>query len=176
MPVRTSLGAMAITFFMVTLVTAANDIIAQRFDVSLNAVIWAGRIGLLLLPPLAYYITYHVCLGLQRSDRAVLDHGIETGIVKRLPYGQFIEVHQPLGPADEHGHPLPLPYQGAPVPKKMNKLGAAGAPAPSCDPTHRRKPRPSNRRADGNTTTTDPVSRTSVRNARRCSSPASPLG
>jgi ubiquinol-cytochrome c reductase cytochrome b subunit len=127
-PVRTSLGAMAITYFMVSLLSAANDVIADKFHISLNATTWMGRIGLLLLPPLAYYFTYRICIGLQRSDRAVLEHGVETGIIKRLPHGEFIEVHQPLGGVDEHGHPIPLEYQGAPVPKKMNKLGSAGAP------------------------------------------------
>lgn len=29
---------------------------------------------------------------------------------------------------DEHGHPIPLEYQGARVPTQMNELGAAGAP------------------------------------------------
>lgn len=37
-----------------------------------------------MLPPIAYYVTYRVCLGLQRADRAILEHGIETGIIKRL--------------------------------------------------------------------------------------------
>ena len=60
----------------------------------------------------------------------MLEHGIETGIIRRLPHGEFIEVHQPLGPVDEHGHPVPLPYQGAPVPKRMNKLGVAGHAVP----------------------------------------------
>ena len=73
-------------------------------------------------------MAYRFCLGLQRSDRAVLEHGIETGVIKRLPHGEYIEVHQPLGPVDEHGHPIPLEYQGARVPKKMNKLGYAGKP------------------------------------------------
>jgi len=91
---------------------------------------WAGRIGILTLPPLAYYICYRMCLGLQRADREVLAHGVETGIIKRLPHGEFIEVHQPLGPVDEHGHPHELAYQGTPVPKKMNKLGSAGHPVP----------------------------------------------
>jgi ubiquinol-cytochrome c reductase cytochrome b subunit len=125
-PVRTALGAMAITFFMVTLLSGGNDIIAYKFDISLNATTWMGRIGLLVLPPLAYYLTYRWCLGLQRGDREVLEHGVETGIIKRLPHGEFIEVHQPLGPVDDHGHPVPLEYQGAPVPKKMNKLGFSG--------------------------------------------------
>jgi len=127
-PVRTSLGVMAITYFMVSLLSAANDVFAEKFDISLNATTWMGRIGLLVLPPLAYAITYRLCLGLQRSDRQVLEHGVETGIIKRLPHGEFIEVHQPLGPVDDHGHPIPLEYQGSPVPKKMNKLGSAGAP------------------------------------------------
>ena len=127
-PVRTSLGVMAITFFMVSLLSAANDVLAEKFDISLNATTWIGRIGLLVLPPLAYAITYRLCLGLQRSDRMVLEHGVETGIIKRLPHGEFIEVHQPLGPVDDHGHPIPLEYQGASVPKKMNKLGSAGEP------------------------------------------------
>jgi len=100
------------------------------FDISLNATTWAGRIGLLLVPPLAYYVTYRICLGLQRADREVLEHGIETGIIKRLPHGEFIEVHQPLGSVDSHGHAIPLEYQGAPVPKRMNQLGSAGAPVP----------------------------------------------
>jgi ubiquinol-cytochrome c reductase cytochrome b subunit len=127
-PVRTSLGAMAITYFMVSLLSAANDVLADKFHISLNATTWMGRIGLLILPPIAYYLTYRLCLGLQRSDRAVLEHGVETGIIKRLPHGEFIEIHQPLGPVDEHGHPIPLEYQGTPVPKKMNKLGSAGEP------------------------------------------------
>ncbi|MBB5159783.1 cytochrome bc1 complex cytochrome b subunit [Saccharopolyspora phatthalungensis] len=129
-PVRTSLGTMAITFFVVVLLSGVNDIIAFVFGLSLNMTTVAGRIGVLVLPPIAYYVTYRVCLGLQRADRAVLEHGVETGIIKRLPHGEFIEVHQPLGAVDEHGHPQPLPYQAAPVPKKMNQLGAAGRSVP----------------------------------------------
>ncbi|MBF6396991.1 cytochrome bc complex cytochrome b subunit [Nocardia cyriacigeorgica] len=127
-PVRTAIGAMAITFYVVLTLACVNDIIAYKFDISLNATTWAGRIGLLLAPPFAYFLAYRFCLGLQRSDREVLEHGIETGVIKRLPHGEYIEVHQPLGPVDEHGHPIPLEYQGAPVPKKMNKLGLAGKP------------------------------------------------
>ncbi|MGW0521619.1 cytochrome bc1 complex cytochrome b subunit [Crossiella sp. NPDC003009] len=127
-PVRTSLGMMAITFFMVMMLSGFNDIIAYQFNISLNAMTWAGRIGLIILPPIAYILTYRLCLGLQRHDREVLEHGVETGIIKRLPHGEFIEIHQPLGPVDDHGHPVPLAYQGASVPKKMNALGAAGEP------------------------------------------------
>jgi ubiquinol-cytochrome c reductase cytochrome b subunit len=123
-PVRTSLGAMAITFYLVLFLSGGNDLIAKAFDISLNAMTWGGRIALLILPPIAYTLTYRICLGLQRHDREVLEHGVETGIVKMLPTGEFIEVHQPLGPVDEHGHGQ-LVYSGTPVPKRMNELGAA---------------------------------------------------
>jgi ubiquinol-cytochrome c reductase cytochrome b subunit len=129
-PVRTALGMMAISFMFVLLLSGGNDVIAYVLNISLNATTWAGRIGLLLLPPIAYYVTYRICLGLQLADRAILEHGIETGIIKRLPHGEFIEVHQPLGGVDDHGHPIPLEYQGAPVPKRMNQLGSAGSPVP----------------------------------------------
>jgi ubiquinol-cytochrome c reductase cytochrome b subunit len=98
----------------------------------LNATTWIGRIGMVILPPFVYFITYRWCIGLQRSDRAVLEHGVETGIIKRLPHGAYIELHQPLAPVDDvdnPGHPLPLEYQGAAVPKRMNKLGSGGSPS-----------------------------------------------
>jgi ubiquinol-cytochrome c reductase cytochrome b subunit len=119
---------MALAFYIVLTLACVNDILALKFDISLNATTWIFRIGLLIAPPIAYLLAYRMCLALQRSDREVLEHGIETGVIKRLPHGEYIEVHQPLGPVDDHGHAIPLEYQGATVPKKMNKLGWAGKP------------------------------------------------
>jgi ubiquinol-cytochrome c reductase cytochrome b subunit len=121
-PVRTSLGATALVFTLVLFISGGNDIFAKAFDISLNAMTWGGRIALLVGPPLAYVLTYRICIGLQSHDREVLAHGIETGIIKRLPTGEFIEVHQPLGPVDEHGH-VQLNYTGTAVPKRMNQVG-----------------------------------------------------
>jgi ubiquinol-cytochrome c reductase cytochrome b subunit len=122
-PVRTSIGMMALAFYGVLTLSSFNDIIALEFAISLNATTWAGRIGLLLAPPVAYLLTYRSCLALQRSDREVLEHGMETGIITRSPAGTYLEIHQPLdGKA--------LSYQGASVPKKPNKLGAAGHAVP----------------------------------------------
>jgi ubiquinol-cytochrome c reductase cytochrome b subunit len=129
-PVRTALGVAFITFYLVNLINGANDLFAFKLDISLNVMTWLGRILSIVGPVIAYVVTYRLCLGLQHSDRAVLEHGIETGVLKRLPSGQFIEVHQPLGPVDDHGHPIPLAYQGAPVPKRMNQLGSAGTAVP----------------------------------------------
>ncbi|MDQ1201153.1 cytochrome bc complex cytochrome b subunit [Rhodococcus sp. SORGH_AS_0303] len=142
-PVRTAVGAMAIAFYVVLTLSCVNDIIAYKFSISLNAMTWIGRIGLVVLPPIVYLLTYRFCIGLQRSDRQVLEHGIETGVIKRLPHGAYVEIHQPLGPVDDHGHPISLEYQGAAIPKKMNKLGSAGKPGsgsiftPDSDEEHR---------------------------------------
>ena len=127
-PVRTSLGMMAISFYFLLTISGMNDLIAYHFQISLNAMTWVGRIGLVIVPPIVYYCTYRICLGLQRSDREVLEHGVATGTIEVLPSGGFIEVHQPLGPVDEHGHAVPLEYEGAPVPKQMNQLGYSGHP------------------------------------------------
>jgi ubiquinol-cytochrome c reductase cytochrome b subunit len=104
----------------VLVISGGNDVLADKFHISLNAMTWAGRIGILVLPPLAYYVAYRVALGLQQHDREVLAHGVETGIIRRLPDGRFVEIHQPLPPAGGDG----LDYAGWVVPKKMNHLGA----------------------------------------------------
>jgi quinol---cytochrome-c reductase cytochrome b subunit len=122
-PVRTALGAMAVSFYVVLTLSGGNDVIAEKFNISLNATTWAGRIGILIVPPLAYYLAYRACLGLQQHDREVLAHGVETGILRRSPDGRFYEVHQPLAEPDGHGH-VELEYSGWTVPKKMNRVGA----------------------------------------------------
>ena len=93
-PVRTALGVAFMTFYIVNLINGANDLFAFKLDISLNVMTWIGRIGSIVGPVIAYVVTYRLCLGLQHSDRAVLEHGIETGVLKRLPSGEFIEVHQ----------------------------------------------------------------------------------
>jgi ubiquinol-cytochrome c reductase cytochrome b subunit len=57
---------------------------------------WFSRIGIIVLPPLAFVITKRICLSLQRADRELVLHGRETGRLVRLPHGEFVEVHEPL--------------------------------------------------------------------------------
>ncbi|HEU5270498.1 MAG TPA: hypothetical protein VFU36_11295, partial [Jatrophihabitans sp.] len=46
---------------------------------------------------------------------------------RRLPDGDYVEDHQPLGPVDEDGEGV-LQYAGAPVPKRMNEILPAHVP------------------------------------------------
>ena len=94
-PTRTGIGAMAITFYAVLMISGGNDIIATTFDISLNAMTWGGRFAALALPPIAFYVTRRICYALQAKDRELEHHGIETGIVRQLPSGEFVEVTIP---------------------------------------------------------------------------------
>ncbi|MEO3801542.1 cytochrome bc complex cytochrome b subunit [Nonomuraea sp. B1E8] len=98
-PHRTAIGVTGITFYGLLLVLGANDLIATFFNVSLNWTTYAGRVLIFLGPALAYLVTYRLCLGLQRSDAATIDHGVESGVIRRLPHGEFVEVHTP--PSDD---------------------------------------------------------------------------
>ena len=53
-PVRTALGAMGLSFYVWLWMSGGNDVIADKFDISLNAMTWVGRIGVVILPPIAY--------------------------------------------------------------------------------------------------------------------------
>ncbi len=90
-PVRTAIGAMAISFYVVLLLSGGNDIIAHIFRVSVNHTTYVGRAALFILPPIVYVITKRVCLALQRSDDELMHHGIESGTIRRLPSGEFVE-------------------------------------------------------------------------------------
>ncbi|SOE60637.1 ubiquinol-cytochrome c reductase cytochrome b subunit [Streptomyces sp. OV198] len=101
-PVRTALGAAWISFYLVSLIGAANDIVATRFHLSVESVTWTVRVGLFVAPVAAYAVAKRCALGLQRRDRDKVLHGRETGVIKRLPHGEFVEVHAPLSQAELH--------------------------------------------------------------------------
>ncbi len=94
-PTRTGIGAMALAFYAVLMISGGNDVIATTFNISLNAMTWAGRTGVVLVPPIAFYITRRICYALQEKDRELEHHGVETGIVRQLPSGEFVEVTIP---------------------------------------------------------------------------------
>ncbi|WP_433496928.1 cytochrome bc1 complex cytochrome b subunit [Sphaerimonospora sp. CA-214678] len=131
-PHRTSIGMAAIAFYGVLWLFGANDIISTNFRVSLYATTYAGRVLVFLAPALAYVITYRVCLGLQRSDAALIAHGVESGVIKRMPDGRYVEVHSTLH-EDVEAHlrgkepvpTLPAPPAGDGIPAR-GRRGPAG--------------------------------------------------
>ena len=116
-PVRTGLGVAWLTLYFVCLIGGGNDLFATHFHLSINAITWFVRIAFFVAPVITFWITKRICLGLQRRDREKVLHGRETGIIKRLPHGEFIEVHEPLSQQQLHmltAHIQPPPIEIGP--------------------------------------------------------------
>jgi ubiquinol-cytochrome c reductase cytochrome b subunit len=95
-PVRTALGTMSLSFYLILFLNGGNDIIAYTIGSDINLITRMTQVALFVVPPLVFIVTKRWCLGLQRKDLNKVLHGRETGIIKRLPSGEFIEIHEPI--------------------------------------------------------------------------------
>src|SRR3954462_2137995 len=64
-PVRAALGVMSIAFYGVLYVGGQNDVLANTFKWDLQATTWTLRVLLFAAPPISFWITKRICLGLQ---------------------------------------------------------------------------------------------------------------
>jgi ubiquinol-cytochrome c reductase cytochrome b subunit len=127
-PMRTGIGIAAVVFYGVCWAEGANDVIADKLQIPLYTITWIARVLVFVGPVAAFFITKRICLGLQRKDRETLLHGYETGIVRQLPNGEFIEVHRPV---NEEGRVV---LESKTVPALMPAPGSEdpnGVPAPA---------------------------------------------
>jgi len=99
-PVRTAIGVAGVLFYATLWGAASSDLIATHFRVSVESVIHFYQAMLVLGPVVGFTVAHRVALGLQRKDRELVLHGVESGRIVRLPGGEYIEVHQPLSPGE----------------------------------------------------------------------------
>ncbi|MCF2531222.1 cytochrome bc1 complex cytochrome b subunit [Yinghuangia soli] len=124
-PVRTGLGAAWIAMYLVLWIGGGNDIIATHFHLSINSITWTMRVLFFVAPVLAFVVARRIAMALQRRDKDKVLHGRETGIIKKLPHGEFIEVHEPLDAERLHfltSHEQPTP---AALPPAVDENGVA---------------------------------------------------
>ncbi|MFF8653378.1 cytochrome bc1 complex cytochrome b subunit [Streptomyces huasconensis] len=117
-PVRTGLGVAWLTLYFVLLIGGGNDIVATHLHLSINTITWFVRISFFAAPVIAYLVTYRICLGLQHRDRDKALHGRESGTIKRLPHGEYVEIHEPLPQGELYrltAHEQPQPYEIGPL-------------------------------------------------------------
>jgi ubiquinol-cytochrome c reductase cytochrome b subunit len=95
-PVRTGTGVAAIAFYGVLWAEGANDVLADKLQIPLYTITWIARVAVFVVPIGAYFVTKRICLGLQRQDAGLLTHGVEIGIIRQLPTGEFVEDARPL--------------------------------------------------------------------------------
>jgi ubiquinol-cytochrome c reductase cytochrome b subunit len=137
-PIRTATGMAAVVFYGVLWAEGANDVIADKLQVPLYTITWIARVLIFVGPAAAFIVTRRICLGLQRKDKELLEHGLETGIIRQLPHGEFIEVHRPMNEeeraileAKKVPALMPAPgsedENGVPAPRSRGVVGGARA-------------------------------------------------
>jgi len=127
---RTALGMGAIAFYGVLWLEGANDVVADHLDIPLYTTTRIAQVAIFVLPVVAYIVTKRICLGLQRKDLHLLEHGVETGIIRQLPSGEFIEETRPVteearAVLESRPEPLSLPPAESDVPAPAMR-GATG--------------------------------------------------
>jgi len=141
-PIRTATGMATVAFYGVLWAEGANDVIADKLEIPLYTITWIARVLVFVAPAVAFWATRRICLGLQRKDAMELAHGYESGIIRQMPNGEFIEVHQPLPESDravlasrKEVPALPSPgatdANGIPAPTSLGLMGKARARANS---------------------------------------------
>ncbi|HYZ52022.1 MAG TPA: ubiquinol-cytochrome c reductase cytochrome b subunit [Streptosporangiaceae bacterium] len=95
-PTRTAFGMAGVTFYGILWLEGANDLIAVHFNIDLYLTTEIARYAIFIGPVVAFWVTRRICLGLQRKDAQMLAHGVETGIIRQLPNGAFVEAERPV--------------------------------------------------------------------------------
>ncbi|MGH3167117.1 MAG: cytochrome bc1 complex cytochrome b subunit, partial [Trebonia sp.] len=118
-PTRTAIGVAAVCFYGILWAEGANDVIADKLQIPLYTITWIARVVIFVVPIGAYFVTKRTCLGLQRKDAGIVAHGWESGILRQMPDGEFVEIHTPaseeeLGVLDSKKIPAALPAPGEP--------------------------------------------------------------
>lgn len=129
-PTRTGVGVAWLTWYFVMLVGGGNDIWATHFHLSINTITWFVRIAFFVAPVVAFVVTKRICLGLQRRDAEKVLHGRESGVIKRLPHGEFVEVHQPLDQEALHSLTAHEQYKPAEIGPTVDENGVVRKTSP----------------------------------------------
>src|SRR4051794_33907162 len=95
-PTRTALMVALMTFIGLLWAAGGNDILAIKFDLSINQITYFLRAAVFVAPPIAFFITRRWCISLHRKDNELLLQGYETGILMGSAEGGY------------SGRPLPL--------------------------------------------------------------------
>jgi len=101
-PTRTATMVALMTFYGITWMASANDILAIKLSLNFNDITYFNRVMVFLGPVLAFLITRRWCISLQRADQDRLLHGYESGIIMRSPEGAYAERHLPVSETEAY--------------------------------------------------------------------------
>ena len=116
-PARTAFGVATIAFYIVLFMGGASDVLATTFGLSVNQLIWALRVSLLLVPIAAGWAAHRLCRDLAARDHeppeATPEPPPDTG-APETPAG-----HEPDG---DHPDQIEWPPPAAVVPRRTPSL------------------------------------------------------
>jgi quinol---cytochrome-c reductase cytochrome b subunit len=124
-PVRTAVGVAGISFYVILLMEGANDVIADHLQMPLYTITWIARVAVFVVPIGAYLVTKRICIGLQWADARIVAHGWESGILRQMPSGEFIEVHTPASEEELAVLNAKVVPDALPVPGEPDENGVA---------------------------------------------------
>ena len=96
-PVRTAIGIGALAFYAVLFVAGGNDVIAARFEVSVNLITNILRVSLFVVPVVAGIFTYRLCKELAARSPTAGEPEAPPGadVVVRTAEGGYVDVEEP---------------------------------------------------------------------------------
>jgi ubiquinol-cytochrome c reductase cytochrome b subunit len=125
-PMRTAVGAAALAFYFTLFAASSTDVLANYLDLSLNYVIWAFRILVIVVPLVVGPLAYKICNEL----RAVPGAGKRkrANVVLRSAGGGYATVPVQVRPGDEVVAHEPVNLDHVPL-SELTPVGAGGAGA-----------------------------------------------
>jgi ubiquinol-cytochrome c reductase cytochrome b subunit len=106
-PKRTAFGVAFFTLLAVLFAASSTDVLANYFNISLNAVLWAFRILVFVVPVIAGSVTYAICLEMQHTPGVVQRK--RAVVVRRSATGEYTTVPTEPRPGDTHEEPPAIP-------------------------------------------------------------------
>jgi ubiquinol-cytochrome c reductase cytochrome b subunit len=98
-PVRTAIGVGALAFYAVLFVAGGNDVLASRFNVSVNLITNILRVSLFVVPIASGFFTYRLCKELADRSPTAGEPEAPPGaeVVVRTSEGGYVDVEEPAG-------------------------------------------------------------------------------
>jgi ubiquinol-cytochrome c reductase cytochrome b subunit len=126
-PKRTAAGVAMVALLFTLFAASSTDVLANYFHVSLNVVLWFFRIAVIVIPIIAGFVAYQLCLEMQgvhdigKRKRAVIVHRSASGAYSTVPSDprpddERTELHPEPVPARIDVEPLVTANGAAPTP------------------------------------------------------------
>jgi len=99
-PKRTAAGAAMLSLLFMTFSASSTDVMANFFQVPLKDVLWFFRFAVIIVPIVAYVVTYKICNEMRAAEG--IGKRKRAQIVLRSPAGEYTTVDSEPRPGDDH--------------------------------------------------------------------------